>query len=120
MYTQEDYLYGWLFYGLGALVLILCGWIITARISWGPVRNMIRLLAIVTLLVPWYANPDMAFLAPAWIIAVFEGIFEDSFWRAGGPLLSALAVAFVIGLVGLVLARFMRKDTDSTSTSDQA
>lgn len=110
MYTQEDYLYGWLFYGLGALVLILCGWLLTARIGWTPLRNMIRLLAIVTLIAPWYATTDMTYLAPAWIIAAFEGIFEDNFWRAGGPLLSALAVAFAVGLVGCVISVFKRKE----------
>lgn len=104
MYTQEEYLYGWVFYGLGALLLILCGWILTARIAWAPLRHLIRTLAIVTLIVPWYADSDMEYLAPAWIIAAFEGIFEKNFWRAGGPLLSALAVAVAVQVVvGAVL-----------------
>lgn len=109
MYTQEEYLYGWLIYLGSAAVLIVCGWLLTAKIPWAGLRNMIRLLAVVALLVPWYADADMTYLAPAWIIAAFEGIFDGKFWRAGGPLLSALAVAFAIGLVGLVVFHFKGK-----------
>jgi len=109
MYTQEEYLYGWLAYLLGVVVLVICGWIITAKIPWRELRNLIRLLAIVTLLVPWYANTDMEYLAPAWIIAAFEGLFEGNFLRAGGPLLSALAVALAVAIVWQVIARFTRR-----------
>lgn len=113
MYTQEEYLYGWLIYLLGAAVLILCGWLVTAKIPWGGFRGIVRLLAIVTLLVPWYANGDMTYLAPAWIIAAFEGIFDGNFWRAGGPLLSALAVSFAVGVVVLAVFHFRGKNTEA-------
>lgn len=113
MYTQEDYLYGWLVYLLAAAVLIVCGWMVTAKIPWGGLRGLIRLLAVVALLVPWYADADMAYLAPAWIIAAFEGIFDGDFWRAGGPLLSALAVAFAMGVVVWAVLRFKGKNTEA-------
>jgi hypothetical protein len=113
MYTQEEYLYGWLAYLLGAAVLIVCGWMITAKISWSGLRGLIRLLAVVALLVPWYADAGMTYLAPAWIIAAFEGIFEGNFWRAGGPLLSALAVAFAMGVVVWAVLRFKGKKAEA-------
>ena len=36
-----------------------------------------------------------AFLAPAWLIAGSEGLFDgaENFWRAGRPLLMAMAAA---------------------------
>jgi len=105
MYTQEEYLYGWLLYLAGVALLMGCGWLLTARLRWKPLRQVLRLLAAVLLLVPWYANPDMAYLAPAWIIAGFEGVFEDNFWRAGGPLLSALAV----GLISVVVVQLVMR-----------
>ncbi|MBC6904488.1 hypothetical protein DWB84_03280 [Saccharophagus sp. K07] len=106
MYTQEEYLYGWLMYAGGALLLIVCGWVLTARIPWNSLRQIIRALGITTLCVPWYADADKQYLAPAWIIAAFEGLFDKNFWRAGGPLLSALAVAFAMAVLILVIARF--------------
>ena len=114
MYTQEEYLYGWLAYLAGVLILVLCGWMITAKIPWAGLRGLIRLLAIVTLLVPWYADAEMSYLAPAWIIAAFEGIFEDNFLRAGGPLLSALAVAFVVGVVVWTILFFKGRKTEAS------
>jgi hypothetical protein len=113
MYTQEEYLYGWLAYLAGVLILVLCGWIITAKIPWGWLRGLIRSLAIVTLLVPWYADAEMTYLAPAWIIAAFEGIFEDNFLRAGGPLLSALAVAFAVDVVVWAILFFKGKKSEA-------
>jgi hypothetical protein len=105
MYTQEEYWYGWLLYLAGVVILMGCGWILTARIGWKPLRQLLRLLAAVALLVPWYANPDMTYLAPAWLIAGFEGVFEKNFWRAGGPLLSALGVALVLGVAAQLILR---------------
>lgn len=101
MFTQEEYLYGWLFYLLGVLIVMVCGWILTARLKWPIVRHLLRLIVGVALVVPWYAAPEMDYLAPAWLICAFEGIFEGegAFWRAGGPLLSALGVALVIYLL---------------------
>lgn len=109
MYTQEEYLYGWLLYLAGVVLIMGCGWMLTARIRWKPVRHSLRLLAAVLFLVPWYANPDMAYLAPAWIIAGFEGVFEDNFWRAGGPLLSALGVALISAVVIQLAMRALGK-----------
>lgn len=113
MYTQEEYLYGWLLYLAGVFLLMGCCWLVTARIGWKPLRQLLRLLAAVTLLVPWYANPDMAYLAPAWIIAGFEGVFENNFWRAGGPLLSALALALVLGILVQLLLRAVGRRAES-------
>lgn len=113
MHTPEDYLYGWLIYLVSAAVLIICGWIMTAKISWGGLRGLIRLLAVVTLLVPWYADANMTYLAPAWIIAAFEGIFEGNFWRAGGPLVSALTVSFAVGLVVWAVIHFKGKKAET-------
>ena len=109
MYTQEEYLYGWLFYLLGVALIMGCGWLLTARMRWREGRQLLRLLVAVTLLVPWYATPEMHFLAPAWIVAGFEGVFDNNFWRAGGPLLSALAAAVTVAIVWQVLARFVIK-----------
>lgn len=107
MYTQEEYLYGWLIYLVGVIILMGCGWILTAGIPSKEIRHLLRIIAGVTFIVPWYASPDLDALAPAWIIAAFEGIFDggDAFWRAGTPLLSSLAAAVVISLVLQLISR---------------
>lgn len=111
MYTQEEYLYGWAFYLLGVLMVMVCGWLWTARLRYGGLRMVLRSLVAVFLVAPWYASPDLDSLAPAWIIAVFEGIFEggDAFWRAGLPLVAALSATLVLTLVVQLTIALMRK-----------
>lgn len=107
MFTSEDYLYGWLFYIISGLVFFACWWYLTAKIRYSIMRNGLRLIALVVMFFPWRASPDLDYLAPAVVMAGVEGIFDggDAFWRAGGPLLTAVGVAL---LIGLVVAAFLR------------
>lgn len=101
MYTQEEYLYGWLLYLLGVAMLMFCGWVLTAKINKKEVRHLLRVSAAALLITPWYASAELDALAPAWIIAGFEGVFEGgaAFWRAGGPLLISLSTALILSIV---------------------
>ena len=121
MYTADDYLYGWIFYLVGVTVMLICGWIITARIKYRDARIVLRLVAIVFFLVPWYTAPELDYLAPAWLIAGFEWVFEgsDAFWRAGGPLVTAITLVLAIALVvRLALYYSFKKSTSAHSTSE--
>lgn len=108
MYTQGEYLYGWLLYLLGAVLLIGCVWWMSRGWRSGEVRQLVRLGSIVFFLVPWQASPDLDYLAPAWIIAGFEGVFDgaEAFWRAGAPLLVCLGVAMVVSLIWHLVYRY--------------
>lgn len=106
MYTQADYLYGWLIYLVGVAIVMGCGWVITARIPNKETRHLLRLFAGVVLVMPWYAAEGLNYLAPAWIIAGFEGLIDGKggFWRAGAPLLITLVLALIVSIgIQLVL-----------------
>ncbi len=111
MYTQEEYFYGWLFYLLSILVLMGCTWWITGKFSNASLRQYLRLSALVFFVVPWYASSDLEYLAPAWIIAGFEGVFEggEAFWRAGTPLLLGLAVSSALYVCWYLGKRLLRR-----------
>ncbi len=111
MFTPEDYLYGWLLYILGGLIFFGCWWYVTAKIRYAPVRLLLRIISLVTMFVPWYADPALDYLAPAVVIAGMEGIFEGdgAFWRAGTPLLVALAISVAASL-GYSLAQSLLRD----------
>ena len=117
MNIEQEYLYGWLFYLLGVFVVMACGWVLTARLRNAPVRNLLRVLAAATLLTPWYAAPDLHYLAPAWIIAAFEGLFEGEFLRAGAPLLWAAGASTLVYLSVYVLWRWRAKKRLKTASS---
>jgi hypothetical protein len=107
MYTYNDYFYGWLVYVAAALILILCAWWLTSGLRWREPRQLLRLMVTVTLLLPWYTDADMKFFAPAWVMAVFEWVFEHNFWRAGGPLLMALIAAVALAMVLQLSLRYI-------------
>lgn len=98
MFDHNEYVTGWLIYGGCTAVFWLAWWFITARVGFTELRQLLRLIAVVGLIVPWHADVDSIYLAPAWVIAVTEGIFDGpaAFWRAGTPLLFALALMLVV------------------------
>jgi len=108
MYSQSEYLYGWLIYLIAAGVLIGCFWWLTTAIRNKEIKYLLRIIVGVVLLVPWYSSPELSYLAPAWLIAAFEGVFDggEAFWRAGAPLLIVLSVAVVISIVIQLVLRF--------------
>jgi len=85
--------------GLGALAGIF---ILTRRVASPWLRSLLRCLAAVWLLLPWQIQVVEGKYAPAYIVALFEGIF-----RAGGdpwPALSALTAASLLVIVVLLVA----------------
>lgn len=115
MFTSEDYLYGWLLYLAGGLVFFGCWWYLTRKIALIEIRAVLRSICWVTMFVPWYASPEMDYLAPAVVIAGVEGIFDGNFWRAGAPLLTAITTAILFTLVYTTVRRiYARKNQDST------
>ena len=63
------------------------------------------------LVTPWYSTPEPTYLAPAWVIAGTEMVFDglSAFWRAGTALLlscgGALALVLCIRFTLIMSAR---------------
>ncbi len=98
MFTQDEYLWAWGFYLLGAGLVMAVWWVITAKLPWSEPKVLLRVLLAVLLVAPWYTDADGVYLSPAWIIGLAERAFEgpDAFWRAGMPLVTALMVALIL------------------------
>ncbi len=99
MITQDEYLWAWFIYLAGVALAMLGWWWLTAKIRWSEVRQILRLILGVALVVPWYSGAETEFLAPAWISALLEGAMEGDFWRAGFPLVISLGVTLFVSLV---------------------
>lgn len=86
---ENDYVMGWTVYLAGCAGLLLVFWRMTRGIKTHWWRSLLRACAAFLLLVPTLADPDQAFLAPALIASLLEGIFQgpDAMSRAGRPLL---------------------------------
>lgn len=108
MYTQEEYMYGWLLYLAAYVVVMFAGWMLTAPVKPRELKWLLRVSAGVIFIVPWYAAEGVSYLAPAWLIAGFEGVFDgpEAFWRAGTPLLVCLVLAVSLSLGLQLFLRF--------------
>lgn len=117
MYTEHEYLYGWLFYSAGALIMIACFWFLIRGLRLRWLKVLLCLVVGVTLFTPWYAANELEFLAPAWLIAAYEGIFEggQAFWRAGAPLLAAVGTTAAVALIVIILLHIGRRPAKRTA-----
>jgi hypothetical protein len=99
---MKEYVVAWIVVagaGLGALAGIF---ILTRAIGSPWLRSLLRCLAAVWLLLPWQIQVVEGKYAPAFIVALLEGVF-----RAGGnpwPALSALTIASLLVIVVLLIA----------------
>lgn len=103
------YFWGWTICLIATVVVIACGFWMTRR--WRPLflRDLVRTLAVATLVVPVTAGSFDGFYAPAYIVLAFEAFLQ----REGDPIpaLSALTLAWVGALLltaGLQAGRMFR------------
>ena len=75
---MENYYWGLVAYILGVLMVTPLLWWATKKIPWHPVQAFFRVFVLVFLLTPVYAYNDMSYLAPAWVVGVFEIIRPQS------------------------------------------
>ncbi len=97
MYTPENYFWGMVVYYVAAFLLLLSCWHLTKFITWRHFRNLLLLFIATLLLVPATVAPDVAYLAPAWFVSLFDGVSGETygFARAGRPLLFIYLIAVV-------------------------
>jgi hypothetical protein len=122
---MKEYIVAWVVVaaaGLGALAGIF---VLTRAVGSPWLRSLLRCLAAVWLLLPWQIHVVEGKYAPAFIVALFEGVF-----RAGGdpwPALSALTAASLIVIVVLLVSAVVARvrgspnrapDGESTGASD--
>lgn len=95
-----EYLWGWVVCLLATLVVLVLGFRLSRH--WRPVwlRDLVRMLAVTTLLVPAQAGSVGDYYAPAYIVLMFEAFLQDE----GNPAvaLTALTLAWGLGLLVLL------------------
>ena len=112
MMTEGEYLYAWLFYLAGALILVGCWWYLIRKLPWTWLKYTSILLLTVTFTVPWFSDTNEIYLAPALIVSLVELLFEgkDAFWRAGLPLVMAMVLSLLLSIITYFIYWYFTRD----------
>ncbi len=117
MYTTENYFWGAVAYVIGLLLITPLLWRATRFIPWHPVKSFFRIAVIVGLATPAFPYQDLDYLAPAWLVSVFEVIkpqTSDGIWRGLKPIIFCFVVVYI---VELCLWRLLRNDTPKSDNT---
>lgn len=116
--TETQYLLGWVVYLLGGTGFLLGLWLLIRR--WHPrIKRCILVLFAVLIYVPGVTRPDMDFMAPAFLIALFDGLTYgvEAMARAGQSL---IIMAGAAGLVALLLPTGQRAGKQQKQTQENS
>lgn len=105
--ASQGFIVAWSWY---LLALLVCAWVLWRGSRFLPAvwRTLITALPVLVALVPAPVSPQHESLAPAWIVALFDGLVQEqgSFWRAGKWVaLAALVSLLLVALVALIQRR---------------
>lgn len=113
MYSAENYLWGWVAYGVGVACLLFVLWFWMRKLRFTSIRHLFLLLATVFLLTPVTAYRDDPHLAPAFFVSLYEGLLASGdnvgFQRGLAPILALCFFAVIFyGLIRLIVSRFYK------------
>lgn len=105
-----DYLLPWLVWA-GATLLVVAGALLLTRwIKPLWLRDLLRLLAVATLLVPAEAGSIEGAYAPAWIVFLFEAFLQTEGDPVGAMMmLSAAWASALVVLIAVIAIRLIRR-----------
>ncbi len=99
--------YAWIVVGVAGLGALAGIFVLTRSIKTAWLRSLLRCLAAVWLMLPWRIEVVADQYAPAFIVALFEGVF-----RAEGnprPALTVLALASIAVIVLFLIVGAIRR-----------
>ncbi|MCR9279955.1 MAG: hypothetical protein NXH85_18500 [Pseudomonadaceae bacterium] len=110
-----EYLTAWIVVGVAGLAALAGVFVLSRKIPWPLPRTIVRCLAAVFLLVPAPIGVLDGFYAPAFVVAVFEGLFRDG--GSAQPALTMLGLAagaaLVLVIAGYLISRRRQPASDS-------
>jgi hypothetical protein len=101
--------------GLGALAGVF---VLSRRIKNDLVRSIVRCLAAVWLLLPWSIQVVPGHYAPAFLVALFEGLFRAE-GSARAPLMGLGLASAVVLLLLLIVSLVRRRSSVVTPDDDR-
>ena len=111
-----DVLVAWIVVALAGLGALAGVFVLSRRVENELVRSIVRCLAAVWLLLPWSVQVVPGQYAPAFVVALFEGLFRAE-GSARAPLMG-LGLASALVLAVLLVVSFTRRKSARTGADD--
>jgi hypothetical protein len=117
MLSSAEYTNAWLAYILAMIVGLWCFWYLLSKLPLGRLRMVLVCTLAGFLAMPVETAPSSAFLAPAWLMAISETLFDghDAFARAGSPLVAAVLLGAGLGIIIEALWAFFQPKAAPTA-----
>ena len=115
--TETQYLLGWAAYLLGGTGFLLGLWLITRH--WQPrIKRVVMVLFAVLVYLPGITRADMDFLAPAFLITLFDGLTygPEAMIRTGKAIALIAGIASLIALLLPVSKQTSKPEKPDNST----
>lgn len=106
---MSGYVSAWLIYLMSALGLVIVFWRMTRGLKWRRTRRSLRAIVAVVLFTPINIGPDGLWLAPAYLVGLYDwiqGDFEKA-QQAGVFMLYAFVLMIIVILLESVLRRLL-------------
>lgn len=120
MYSAENYMWGWILYCSGVLLMLFVLWYWMRKVSFRHIRHLFLLALAVTLLTPVPAYIDDPHLAPAIFVSLYEGIFLSDegagFQRGLAPVLAMLVGVIILYSLLAFAWRILRRGKRGSSS----
>ena len=105
--NEGNYFLAWVFYLSASVGAMFVVWRIFRIIPLQALRNMLQLLFATFILVPWFIHPDSEYMAPAYVISIFEVLIKKQEVGQAAYVLGGLLLLVFIGSSGVSIRNFV-------------
>jgi hypothetical protein len=120
--TENEYFWAWTVYLSAVAIFYAVFWYVTSKIPWGELRQLLRIVTAVFLLVPWRTDTEHTYLSPAWLVSAADALLYEpkAFWRAGLALVLGLIVAVSVSTGWSIFRWFRGRKKQEVNVPDES
>lgn len=96
MYSAENHLWGWIGYGLGALLMVAFCWWLVRPIKWPLLRQWLCLSVAVLLMMPVAVTGSEGYYTPALMTLLYESLLGADDVNQLAAATSAVVVGYIV------------------------
>jgi len=106
--NEGNYLLAWVFYLLASVGSMFVVWRVIRIIPFLAIRNILQLLFATFILLPWFIHPESQYMAPAYVISIFDVLIKKQEVGQATYVLGSLLLLVFVASSGFSIMNFVR------------